>query len=939
MDLYAGRWYHISIMEKTKRNGVSSMDNKPQGRKKNISGQGKEIRTSGPAQGQGPVGSGDGYAGRNMNGPSGPRPSGGGSGRSAGSGNGAPSGRSGSGGSFRPPMGGTNRPISQRPVSGGSGRPASGGGMNHGTAGRPGYGGGANGPSAGGGQRGGGGRGGFIIILLLLLLIAGGGLSGLFGGGNNDGGQTGLPVSTAAAPTQAPTAAPTRAPTTAPTAAPASGQNNVGSLLELLAGSWDTGAGMTNVSGLSGQFAQGTERPAVTEKATAAPGDTVPPADTAVPAVRAPYTTIRGGGKDTVTLMVYMCGTDLESKSAMATRDLQEMLAASFGDGVRLIIETGGCSNWRNNAVSSRCNQLWQVRGGRLSCLSENFGNGAMVSPDTLSAFIRHCAKNFPADRYGLILWDHGSGSVSGYGYDENNPRAGSMTLSGIDRALTDGGVKFDFIGFDACLMATVENALMLESHADYLIASEETEPGYGWYYTDWLTALGRNTSMPTAELGKRIADDFVRTSAKQAAGQKTTLSVVDLARLGAAVPEKLTAWAKSISGMIEKKQYQAVSSARNGAREFAQSNRLDQVDLIDLARRMGTDEGSALAEAVSGAVIYNTTSSNMTHAYGLSIYFPYQRLSNVDKAVNAYSQMGMDDSYIACIRQFASLEMSGQAVSGGTGSAWGSLSGNASSQSAFGSGDLIASILGSLMSGDYGRFHDMNAGNTAFMAGGALPAQEMAAYLGENMIDPKLLVFSDDAYGKRLALPAEQWALVQSIEMNCFYDNGTGYLDLGLDGLYTLTGDGFYADTEGTWLAIDGKPVPYYQLSGDEDNRSGYVPALLNGDRVQLIISFDPEGRGYIVGARMDYLNGETDTVAKSVSGLPIGAELQFVCDYYSYEGEYRATWLMYEPMTVTGDTLEVTDVYVDRSRMRLTYRLTDIYNQAYWTEAYTLE
>ena len=704
------------------------------------------------------------------------------------------------------------------------------------------------------------------------------------------------------------------------------------------------------MGGLSSLFAesayQPTAVPTATPKprrvATRKPTATKKAAVTARPAsgtVRAPYTAIRGNGRDTVTLMVYMCGTDLESKSAMATRDLQEMLAASFGDNVRLVILTGGCANWRNNLVSSRYNQLWQVRNGKLTCLNENAGTGSMVSPSTLSGFIRTCAESFPADRYVLIFWDHGSGSVSGYGYDEKSPRAGSMNLAGISQALSQGGVKFDFIGFDACLMATVENALMLNSYADYLIASEETEPGYGWYYTDWLTALGRNTSMPTAEIGQRIVDDFVRTSAQKAAGQKTTLSVIDLAKLSAAVPDKLTAWAQSISGMIEDKQYKAVSNARNGAREFAESNRLDQVDLIDLAQRMGTAEGAELADAVKSAVLYNRTSSNMRNAYGLSIYFPYKKLSNVDKAVSAYNQLGMDDSYIDCIRQFASLELSGQTVSGGYSNPWGALSGSGySSQSAYGDMDMLSSLLGGLLGGDFGRLRGMDSGNTAFLSDSALTGQELTAYLSENMIDPSRLVFSNTSEGKRLRLPADQWTLVQDIQLNLFFDDGSGYVDMGLDGLYTLTEDGFIADTEGTWLAIDGQPVPYYQLSGDEDCRTGYVPALLNGDRVQLLISFDPEGRGYIVGARADYVNGETDTVAKSLSGLPIGASLQFLCDYYTYAGEYQETRYLGDPVTVTADTLSVTDVYLDTASLRLTYRLSDIYDQVYWTEAYRI-
>ena len=60
-----------------------------------------------------------------------------------------------------------------------------------------------------------------------------------------------------------------------------------------------------------------------------------------------------------------------------------------------------------------------------------------------------------------------------GYGYDEKYPGQGSMTLDEINTALENAGVKFDFIGFDACLMATAETALVCSEYADYMIASE----------------------------------------------------------------------------------------------------------------------------------------------------------------------------------------------------------------------------------------------------------------------------------------------------------------------------------------------------------------------------------------------------------------------------------------------------------------------------------
>jgi len=53
--------------------------------------------------------------------------------------------------------------------------------------------------------------------------------------------------------------------------------------------------------------------------------------------------------------------------------------------------------------------------------------------------------------------------------------------------------------------MATLETAIVLEPYADYMIASEEVEPGIGWYYTGWITALSRNTSIKTIDLGKSL--------------------------------------------------------------------------------------------------------------------------------------------------------------------------------------------------------------------------------------------------------------------------------------------------------------------------------------------------------------------------------------------------------------------------------------------------
>ena len=183
-------------------------------------------------------------------------------------------------------------------------------------------------------------------------------------------------------------------------------------------------------------------------------------------------TTILGSNRDVITVMVYMCGTDLESKHGMGSSDIQEMINARYGSNINIILLTGGCKQWKNNIVSSSVNQIYKVESGNFVKLVENAGNDCMTDPDLLAGFIKYCKQNYPANRYDLILWDHGGGSVSGYGYDEKYASKGSMSLKGINEALKKADVKFDFIGFDACLMATLETALMLEPYADYMIAS-----------------------------------------------------------------------------------------------------------------------------------------------------------------------------------------------------------------------------------------------------------------------------------------------------------------------------------------------------------------------------------------------------------------------------------------------------------------------------------
>ena len=647
------------------------------------------------------------------------------------------------------------------------------------------------------------------------------------------------------------------------------------------------------------------------------------------------YTKILGNGRDEVTLMIYLCGTDLESRSKMATSDIQEMIAADIADNVNVIVYTGGCKSWQNNAFSSKTNQIWQVTDKGVTCLEDNLGSKSMTDENTLSSFIKWCAKKFPANRNMLVMWDHGGGSVSGFGYDEKFASSGSMNLAEIDAALKNGGVKFDFVGFDACLMATAENALMLTEHADYMIASEETEPGIGWYYTDWLTALSRNTSISTLELGKIIIDDFVDTCAQKCPGQSTTLSIVDLAEYELAVPDALADFSKETTAMIRNDEYATVSDARNGAREFGSSSKIDQVDLVHLAKNMKTTEGKALAEVLLNTVKYNRTSSNMTNSYGISIYFPFRKASMVDTAVETYEEIGMDEEYMRCIQEFASMEVAGQAVSGGTTTPIPSLTGGYTIDPS----DMINQVLGSFLQGQMSNISGLSSDNMDFLFGRSLSENEIAEYLNNNSFDGSKLIWRDTANGQAVVLAESDWELVQSLHANLFFDDGAGYIDMGLDNVYDFDNQGnLLAPEECTWIAINEQPVAYYHESTVDDgvnySITGRVPVFYNGERAELILEFTDENPyGSVVGVCRVYTEGETTTVAKTMDTVKDGDVIDFLCDYYSYDGEYIDSYMLGEQLVVDGE-LKISDVYVDEARVNCTYRFTDIYNQTYWTE-----
>ena len=775
----------------------------------------------------------------------------------------------------------------------------------------------------------GGGSKLILIIVILVVLFGGGKLGGLFGGGEDNSNNTQQNNTTQNQNAGGNLGGISNLLSTFLGSSQSSPYDFTGGIDSLFTGSGGSGSA-SQEENFNQYFTNSTE------SAAAQPDQTVSNK------ARDKYTVIRGNNEDTITILVYMCGTDLESQQGMATSDLKEMANATIGKNINLIVYTGGCSRWRNNVISQQVNQVYRISDGKFECLIKNAGNASMVNPETLASFIQYGKDNYPANRMCLIFWDHGGGSISGFGYDEKVGHQQSMTLAGINNALKKANVKFDFIGFDACLMATVENGLMLSQYADYMIASEETEPGVGWYYTNWLTKLSRNSSMPTIEVGKLIADDFVEVCNRQCRGQATTLSVVDLAELQATVPAELTKFSLDTNELIQNKEYKTVSKARSNAREFAQQSRIDQIDLVDFASKMGTSKGKSLAKALRGAVKYNRTGGNISNAYGLSIYFPYKRTNKVNQMVSTYQAIGMDEEYTRCIQEFASLEVSGQVSSGTSISSYG-MTQNAPSgllnsllgQGGYSSSQYSAGGLEELLGGMYGGGNSGSTGSILdLFMGRNMTAGQVSEYIMDNHFDASQLVWKDG----RINLTKDNWSNVESVVKNVFVDNGNGFIDLGCDAEFELDGDTLVDNFDGTWLSVDGHIMAYYYLNTiDYDNDRfimyGYAPALLNGVKVDLIIQFINGTDGYIAGALHKYDDADSATQGKMMISIGKGDQIQFICDFYDYQGNYTDSYKLGAPFTLS-DSYDIHNAPIEQN-CKVTYCFTDYYQQRYWTPA----
>ncbi len=608
---------------------------------------------------------------------------------------------------------------------------------------------------------------------------------------------------------------------------------------------------------------------------------------------------------DTWTILVYLCGTDLETNGGFASINLQEMTLATGSDKVNVIIETGGTQQWAIDGIDPGQIQRWKAVPGDIELLdSQPLAN--MGEAETLGSFLKWGVENYPADKYMCAMWDHGGGSVAGIAVDELH--GGDMlNLKELSQGLSMAGVQFELIGFDACLMSTMETAAALTPYARYMVASQELEPGTGWDYTAWLNALAADTTADGLAVGTTICDSFYEKCAAGGTESLATLAVTDLSKIPdlTSAFDAMAADMKGFTSVTEKLQplTQAIVRAENYGGNNDSEGYTNMVDLGDLtlcAEGVLGDTGDALLNALFAAVPYHVAGEGRQRSNGLSLYVP---LAAVPDELDQYATLAATSGeYLRFLEGLYD---------------WTVPEGVVISQPVFPTGEQ-APVGEQALVDDVEAAQALSSGDFAFSFTTAISDQ------GSIVLD-----VIDDA------------EIISTVAFNLFYQddesNVLWYLGSDFDINQNDEGTQFWDNYRNVWTIINDNLCTMKALSFTEDYILYTVPVLVNGNPTNLRMLYHNDTAEYEVIGTWDGIDSETGMSSREVKKLQDGDQVEFAFEAYDLTTGEDASFVG-GGFTVSGPIIAEEATLFD-GVYYYQYEIKDIFGNTYQSDYAVME
>ncbi len=569
---------------------------------------------------------------------------------------------------------------------------------------------------------------------------------------------------------------------------------------------------------------------------------------------------------ETTTVLVYMCGTNLQDAACV---DLAEMAEADAGEDVNVLILAGGAKQWDFDFLEGGTRTVVQIADG--DAYTDDWGYQSMGSKESLLEFLAWGLTNYPADRTVAVLWDHGAGSEGGLCFDELSNDDG-LTLAEINEALSDleqqvPGYRIDLFGCDACMMATYEMAAMLSRHnIGCFVASEEVEPGNGWNYA-WLGALRDDPSISDEDLCAAIIETYMEAGLAEEPDEYMTLSAVNLSAMGA-LEKSMEQFATVLTGEIEGGNISTVRRGRSRMYAFGSFDDAswDQVDLgavLDAYSQLDAETAAEAKRCLKKAVLLSSQTDNLDTCSGLSILVPQDTADVFGEYSEGIEIPDVIPNWVGFVSSYAE-ELSG-----------GSYSCSVSGTCPFTPDDAYDGFFTPI----------------SWFEGCLAWDDEDECYGGA--IEPEAYSPTEADQGFTVTLSAEDLANLDYVEgllmmdlsdeeMTCFVDFGSMQNNL----INWQTGQ-VVSLYDGAWPVFGGQPVPLYDQTSNEHSRRSLIPVKLNGEYTYLVVVFPAGGEeGRIIGANAGY--DENGLPIRKVTQLKPGDKIVPVYTmYYEEEGK----------------------------------------------------
>ncbi|MDD3428702.1 MAG: clostripain-related cysteine peptidase [Oscillospiraceae bacterium] len=554
------------------------------------------------------------------------------------------------------------------------------------------------------------------------------------------------------------------------------------------------------------------------------------------------------GAEDTWAIYWYLCGSDLESQGGAATADLNELLEVQLPENVKVIIETGGASEWQNDTVDPNYIERYVYDGTDMVCVDQQ-SLANMGESETLADFLSFCEENYAADHKVFVFWNHGGGSVDGAAFDEIFDYD-SLTLDEMYAAfdsvytLSEEAPPFELIGFDTCLMATIDTAYTFNDIGRYLVASEEWEPGNGWNYTGFVGGLAENTAINGAQLGKIICDSYVQGCQEVGTAEEITLSVTDLSKVGALLTAYNNIGKEALAAACDDPYFfssfgrSALSAENYGGNtpDEGYTNMVDLGHLVANASDILPQHSQNLLDALDDCVVYRVNGPYRANATGLSCYYSYN---------------GDVDNYNNFIRVAAS--------------------------------EPFAYLYGYELGGE------LTPEALSYISDMGYEELPTIPTLSENGLEDYPLTVDDDGF-LVLSVGTQTADLLKAVyfQMSYIDEEEDIILLLGRDNDLDANWDtGVFKDNfRGVWGSIDGNLV-YMDITFEGDDYNLYtIPILLNGEEYNLRVAYNYTAGAYeIMGARRSIDdNGMSD---KDLTKLQAGDVITPIYYYMTLSGD----------------------------------------------------